>query len=660
MGFLGFVRGLFVEKAVRLDYITFSNERLIELWIERADLTEEARSALLAEASRRAIVLPQEGGGRREPAEDPFARIAKIRERDLARRPVVERMEGPPVVALPPGVVVLRTSGRRAVLCLLPLAAPDLSWTERFGGLEAFEVEAIVAFNQGAGGVLPTSWFASRFGIPAEQIFFLGAERTSNSGPSDPGGEPLGQKMPKRLDRGFLRLGPVTDRPDTLVASWSDPNDEVDARVLIGPEVRFEDVASRRASVAVGGLAVPEPTFLGLLDAVMTLREVVLLLDVKGVVPWAEGIAHLGINVSTVVSEVQRPKEAIPLESLRLLPILAAIDAGDWDRVTDLARDLDSLDFETVTTVLLLRDGGEAAALRLMDIACQNHPRSGVIFFGHGAVAFLRGDVDQAIVSYTRATEAQESEPRAFANLAAIYRRRGEGENALRCAEAAHRAMPSDPISVQHRLGSLLLLGRGDEGRALLAATSSVLGPETTREWEAHIREGSTAIVGADTFPHLARPAYESACAFRDDGRKDEALALLRRCIAFQPSHTEGRLELGTLLSELGRDADAEAVYTEGIALACLAGEAAILRFNRGNARARRGNLDAAKEDLLMAASLLPSWWEPKANLAGIAIEEGDREGAERILKELREAKADPDLVEKIAERLRSGAPPAS
>jgi hypothetical protein len=73
-----FFKRLFTSTPVRPDYTHYPDERLIELWSERSDLTDEAVELLQAEAARRALVLPTETKpARKEPSPRPHVRKKK-------------------------------------------------------------------------------------------------------------------------------------------------------------------------------------------------------------------------------------------------------------------------------------------------------------------------------------------------------------------------------------------------------------------------------------------------------------------------------------------------------------------------------------------------------------------------------------------------------
>ncbi|MCA9639958.1 MAG: hypothetical protein KC492_04660, partial [Myxococcales bacterium] len=66
MGITRFFKQLFAAKPLKVDYTTFTNDRLRQLWDERADLTDEARSALQSEAERRGIALARPAVGKKK------------------------------------------------------------------------------------------------------------------------------------------------------------------------------------------------------------------------------------------------------------------------------------------------------------------------------------------------------------------------------------------------------------------------------------------------------------------------------------------------------------------------------------------------------------------------------------------------------------------
>jgi Flp pilus assembly protein TadD len=450
MGLQDFFRKLFAAEPVRVDYRGVTTERLLELWAQRHQLTEAAVVELQAEAARRSVELPQP---RPRPAPKPAL---------PPRQPIT----GQHVWVLPPAAVVLRTEGAGAVLCLLPTTEPGLGWLDSLAKDRSVEVEAVVAFNAAPGGHLPTSLAAGALKVRPEAVFLLDASQPGDRPHAAwPSTTPLsGVRLPKRLDRGFLRLGVLTGRPNALVASWND-GDEL--RALIGADVRCADVATRSASHVIGGL-VPE---LGAdaLDALLELDEVVFLQGVPGVQPWPEPLTAMGIDATVV----RTTRDAAPADGA-MERVARALASTDDTALGEVVGALTDTELETVTTALLLGREGHAEAERVTRLSCERHPESASAWFQRGVVAFVRGAHAEAVDAYLRATRATAPEPRAWVNLAAMHGRQAEWAEALRYAEAAHQAMPGDELALHHRLGALLGLGRVGDARALL---EDLLGP---------------------------------------------------------------------------------------------------------------------------------------------------------------------------------------
>jgi Tfp pilus assembly protein PilF len=166
-----------------------------------------------------------------------------------------------------------------------------------------------------------------------------------------------------------------------------------------------------------------------------------------------------------------------------------------------------------------------------------------------------------------------------------------------------------------------------------------------------HLEAGTVPAPGPDVFPHLARAALDTAVALRRE-HPAQAAELLQRGLRFDPGAVAVRLELTNLLGTLGRDAEAEAIATDGLGLATIAGEAAALHFNRANARARQGALDAASADLHACLALHPAFTEARAELVSVSISRGAWAEAEQHLAVLRAGGADPTLLAALSARL--------
>lgn len=636
MGVGDFLKRLFSDRPVQVDYSGVEDERLFTLWKERSSLTPEAVARLQAEASRRGLDLAsREPAKRRGAAAVPFEVPT-----GAPPEPPARVLRTNPLHVVAPCGVVLRTGENQGVLCLLPLRDAGTEWTRDFS--PGMEIEALVICNDGE-GLLPSAWMAERLGLKPESVFVLSPERPADRPlPGATARDLLATPLPRKLERGPLFLTASREHPNLLIASWTTPPGAPRWRALVGPSVPMEEVAAQGATHVVGGLAIPEQAQVPMLEVLTRLSHVVMMLDVQGVVDWGATLAQLGVDVTTVTRVRQDA----------LAQLGTALGAGRWEEVPALLTKLSDKELETVTTGLLIQQGREQDARRLLELACEQQPDSGARRFQQGVVAYVLGDMSQARACYEQATRASKPEPRAWANLAAVHRRSGDAAEALRCAEAAQEAMPGDPVSIAHRLGSLLELGRQEEARALLAGSRMHLGEAERASWAAWVEEGRPPESTHDLFPHLAVAARDCAKVFLGQGRREEASALLRRSLHWDGSRSDVRLDLGALLSDLGRDEEAVAVYSEGVARTRSAGEVAALRYNRALCRLRQRSLATARDDLRACLELLPGWAEPKAQLAVVLAEEGARAEASSLLQELAAAHASPELISRVRERL--------
>lgn len=160
------------------------------------------------------------------------------------------------------------------------------------------------------------------------------------------------------------------------------------------------------------------------------------------------------------------------------------------------------------------------------------------------------------------------------------------------------------------------------------------------------------AAPAAHRFPRHAALMIETGRALAGEGRLEEALGPLRRAVELDPSSLAAAADLGRILSELGRDEAALAVYDDVLGRA-LAGE--LIRYNRGNALTRLRRLDEAAAEYRRCCELVPDWIEPRANLALVLHALGRADEARAEANELERRGADPQLVAAIREQLEQG-----
>ena len=183
-----------------------------------------------------------------------------------------------------------------------------------------------------------------------------------------------------------------------------------------------------------------------------------------------------------------------------------------------------------------------------------------------GNDAVRRGDLAQAILDFTRATEQIPNDPVAWYNLALVYSRLGKNGEALADAQRS--------VSVN---------GLFDEGSALVSRLQRELGDYDAAlasiDRALAVRSGEAAyhVARADLLRLLHRTpeavaVYEEAlrrdarsagalrglAELRLEQRRDpEALALLKRYVAVAPDDPDVNVVVAGLLAKAGRPADA-------------------------------------------------------------------------------------------------------
>ncbi|HWT06164.1 MAG TPA: tetratricopeptide repeat protein, partial [Xanthomonadales bacterium] len=183
-----------------------------------------------------------------------------------------------------------------------------------------------------------------------------------------------------------------------------------------------------------------------------------------------------------------------------------------------------------------------------------------------GNDAVRRGDLAQALVDFTRATEQIPSDPAPWYNRALVYSKLGKNGEALADAQ---RSVSVNPLF--------------DEGRALVASLQRELG-----EYGAALAsiDRALAVRSSEVPYHLARAELlrllhrtpEAIAEYEDALRRDarsaqalhglaevrleqqhdrDALALLRRYVAVAPDDADVNVVVAGLLAKTGRSEDA-------------------------------------------------------------------------------------------------------
>ena len=153
---------------------------------------------------------------------------------------------------------------------------------------------------------------------------------------------------------------------------------------------------------------------------------------------------------------------------------------------------------------------------------------------------------------------------------------------------------------------------------------------------------------------------------FNRERRFDDALRVLEELRRMYPRNRLATLESGSTALRAGRAAQAEALFTQGLAAVAretrplMPGERALWHYKRGAARATLGNLDGARADLNLAVDSTAQEWvrgRAHAELARLALRGGDRENARTLAaraETLCQQGNDPACVEDARQTSRS------
>jgi tetratricopeptide (TPR) repeat protein len=258
-----------------------------------------------------------------------------------------------------------------------------------------------------------------------------------------------------------------------------------------------------------------------------------------------------------------------------------------------------------------------AVELRPVDGAAQNNA---------GLVLLNLGRQDEAILYLHQAIEVAKNHnhPQAALNLGLAYRQKGNFPEAIKWLEESNRMNPQPgPDFYVAYADTLLMAGRSEEALAKLTQAIQL------RPWyfETWYRRGMVLRAMGRTNdaladfqqavrlqPTAAVPAMvQIAIIDQDQGRRDEALRLLRQVVTMWPAYPEGRYRLGLLLLTGGNAAEA----VTHLALAVQAEPSNV--FAHGNlalALARTGQIAPAIAGYRKTLELNPSWTAPMCDLA--------------------------------------------
>jgi len=299
---------------------------------------------------------------------------------------------------------------------------------------------------------------------------------------------------------------------------------------------------------------------------------------------------------------------------------------------------------------LLVFESNEAAPALLLEAAFEVlGEEHGILWMHRGLLSVLAQDFEAAERYYRRAVECERPDQRAYTSLSTLLLRSNRADDALEVARQGHLAMPDDPISFGNYVYALEGAGHHEEALRLLREQGTML-PENSRAGLIADLESQDdlPIVFVDRFPDGARRAFELGSERYRAGDLLSAIEFWRRGMRLDPLDEEMAVELGATLSELGRDAEALAVYETFAELTPYS----LLCMNHGNTLLRLERLAEAVAAYELCLNVLPSWVDPRVNMASALMGMGRLDEAQVQLGLLLQHGVDPGLHAALVQQL--------
>jgi len=257
---------------------------------------------------------------------------------------------------------------------------------------------------------------------------------------------------------------------------------------------------------------------------------------------------------------------------------------------------------------LLLDEIDKADAIAVEGIATNDHAED--MHFQRAMIALMRGDELLA-----DAELALIATPQALTSRATLAGHRRD-PIARELAAQALAQLPGDAIAIRCAISAHMFTGDPEGAKALLAEHGHYLDSELRVALASAIADPtSVEIVRTHTFPEHAKVALQSIIPMIEQGMFAAAEKPLRRARTWDPGNLAITAELGVVLAQQKKFAEAIAVYDETIARG---GTAQLLRFNRGNCYLNLGKLDEAAADYRACLEIKPDWAGPRQNLAAL------------------------------------------
>ena len=226
-----------------------------------------------------------------------------------------------------------------------------------------------------------------------------------------------------------------------------------------------------------------------------------------------------------------------------------------------------------LTGALMGSSSSAAALTRLESAVAELKARRVEPMLRNAVAALKRQDAAAGAAFAMKALGVDERSGLGWYLLAIARDMAGDMPNALKAYETALRLLP-DHVEIASDLGRL--------------AYRLDMKPVAEKLFRLYL----------DKHPDSFENSNNLACALRDQGRFDEAIAVLRPAIERRPDNAMLWNTLGTVLSAQGDPAGAQTFFDEALRFDPKFAKA---RYNRGNSRLALGDLDQALDDCNLA-----------------------------------------------------------
>lgn len=245
-----------------------------------------------------------------------------------------------------------------------------------------------------------------------------------------------------------------------------------------------------------------------------------------------------------------------------------------------------------------------------LDKILANHPREAEVQALLGRAFELKGALPEAEQKYRTALDLNQRDVNALLGMSRLKLAQGEAQNALVSASTAISASPGNFEARLAQMEALIALGSYDSARSQLnGMIQQDPGSQRCRYLlaDADLQEHRWSNAEAALHKLTAEgyePAFEKLAEVNSlQGRSSEALAILKKQLAKNPSDLRLRISVADMASRAGQHNEAIAAATK---LATEFPDRADIRATTAEIYDRNGNLTAALEQIREAERLEP------------------------------------------------------